>query len=215
MNSCLWVQWEKSSDPSRYVIDGEFSLYDNTEPQAQAIDILFNSKDFDIVADSDDFPGVSPSFSVRRGYYQGRRWCCIEGNYLEKDADGRNMVFGFISDAKDWVGVCNKLYEYSKKLGRNHYDEDIQCLNSVPPHDFDNPRPNRTQREKLGQKIKNKGFAFLNKLNRPTSGENKKRKPKENRSNKSNRQRKTLIISIICLIIITLLLFILQKVQKQ
>ena len=205
MNSCLWVQWEKSSDPSRYVIDGEFSLYDNTEPQAQAIDILFNSKDFDIVADSEDFPGVSPSFSVRRGYYQGRRWCCIEGNYQEKDSDGRNMVFGFISDAKEWAGVYKKLYEYSEKLGRKHYDEDKQCLELVTQHDFDNPRPNRTQREKRSKKVKDKLDSAKNRL----------RMMKENRSNKSNRQKKTLIISIICLIIISLLLFILQKAQKQ
>ena len=33
MNNCLFVQWKKPTDPSRYVIDGKSLEYSGTESQ--------------------------------------------------------------------------------------------------------------------------------------------------------------------------------------
>jgi hypothetical protein len=125
MNTCLFVQWKKPTDASRYVIDGTPSEYSGTELQDKIMKLLAEVPKYHEICSSKDRDDLSPSFRCSYLRSKSSLLHCIEGNFEDLDFAGRKMVYIFITYENDPEKAVNLLNEYSKMLGVHPHQQDL------------------------------------------------------------------------------------------
>ena len=118
MTCCLFVQWKKPTDASRFVINGEISEYSGTELQDYFIRLFANIPKFKEICSN---KGNSNYKHRRKNYLY-----FVEGNFEETDIAGRNLVYIFATEENDTSKVVKILQEYSSLLGVTPYARDIK-----------------------------------------------------------------------------------------
>ena len=132
MKHCLFVQWKKPTDASRFVIDGKYSEYSGTDIQDKIMMILSDIQNNKEICSNKGNPKLSPSFrcSYRRSPKNASLYI-IEGNFEETDIAGRKLVYIFAtyeSDSQKWADI---LKEYASILGVTLNKEDIKEINQI------------------------------------------------------------------------------------
>ena len=128
MNSCIWVQWKKPTDSSRFVIDGITSEYSGTDVQNGVMSLLINAPKFKEIAKKRKGDDLSPGFRLSYFRTKEKTYHCIEGNFEETDEVGRNLAYMFLTQEKDPQTVVDILLEYSQKLGVTPYQQDLELI---------------------------------------------------------------------------------------
>lgn len=125
MKHCLFVQWKKPTDPSRYVIDGMVSEYSGTEIQDKLMKLLAEVPKYKEICNNKGRIDLSPSF--RCSYFRTKSFVFhfIEGNFEDTDFAGRKMVYIFMTSETDSVKAVEILKEYSALLGVTPHQEDL------------------------------------------------------------------------------------------
>lgn len=124
--NCLFVQWKKPTDVSRFVIDGVTSEYSGTEGQNNIMQLLAKVPKAKEICKNDGRQGFSPSFRCSTLRQRTSQFCFIEGNFKETDFAGRNLVYIFATQETDPQKIAEILQEYSSKLGVTPISTDIE-----------------------------------------------------------------------------------------
>lgn len=140
MNSCLWVQWKKPTDSSRFVIDGVPSEYSRTDVQDGVMSLLINAPKFKEIAKKRKGDDLSPSFRLSYVSAKGKTYFCVEGNFEEKDEADRKLVYIFLTQEKDSQSIVDILQEYSKKLGVTPHQQDLEVIKSHQFNKYNNTK---------------------------------------------------------------------------
>ena len=125
MNTCLFVQWKKPTDASRFVIDGTPSEYSGTEQQDKIMKLLAEVPKFHEISSRKNRDDLSPSFRCSYGQLKSSVFHSIEGNFEDLDFAGRKMVYIFITKEIDPEKAVNLLNEYSEMLGVHPHQQDL------------------------------------------------------------------------------------------
>ena len=133
MNNCLFVQWKKPTDPSRYVIDGKSLEYSGTESQYKIMKLFANIPNNKEISSKKNRKDLSPSF--RCSYCRGNREHSIlhfiEGNFEETDFAGRKLVYIFMTSEDNPIKAADILREYSAILGVTPHSEDLEEIKKL------------------------------------------------------------------------------------
>ena len=105
MESLLWSQNSRSTEVSRFVIDGILSPYESREEQDLAYSFL--SKEASKINLTRNYPRIH---IYNKGIF-------IEGFFNEKDESGRQMTFMFFHPKKDIDVATELLISYSRLIG--------------------------------------------------------------------------------------------------
>lgn len=126
MKHCLFVQWKKPTDASRYVIDGTVSEYSGTEIQDKLMRLLAEVPKYKEICNNKGRIDLSPS--LRCSYLRTKSSVLhfIEGNFEETDFAGRKMVYIFMTRETDSAKAVGILKEYSALLGVTPHLEDLE-----------------------------------------------------------------------------------------
>lgn len=127
MNHCLFVQWKKPTDASRYVIDGETSEYSGTEQQDKIMKLLADVPKYNEIC-SRDKDNLSPSFRFSSSRIKSCIFHFIEGNFEETDSAGRKLVYIFMTSESDPQKIVGILKEYSSLLEVTPHHEDLEVI---------------------------------------------------------------------------------------
>lgn len=117
MKNCLYVQWKKPTDASRYVIDGFTCEYSGTEQQNKIMSFLVGISKFKEIYKNKNREDLSPSFRLSSVRTRTSTWFCVEGNFEEVDVAGRKLVYIYATQDSDPHQIVEKLKEYSSLLG--------------------------------------------------------------------------------------------------
>ena len=120
--NCLFVQWKKPTDASRFVIDGIKSEYSGTKRQNKIMQLLSEVPKAKEICKNDGRQGFSPSF--RCSTLKSINY--IEGNFEETDIAGRNLVYIFATQEPSSQRIAEILQEYSSLLGVTPFSSDIE-----------------------------------------------------------------------------------------
>ncbi len=128
MRDCIFVQWKKPTDPSRFVIDGILSNYANTDSQNDVINLLMDVPMYKELCRNRGNDELSPSF--RRSYRKNKKSFLqfVEGNFKETDTAGRKLVYIFCTSEKSGEEVADKLIEYANILGLTLHEGDLDAI---------------------------------------------------------------------------------------
>lgn len=128
MENCLFVQWKKPTDASRYVIDGNPCEYSGTEQQNKIMKLFAGVPKFKEICSKKNREDLSPSF--RCSYYRNKSSILhfIEGNFEETDFAGRNLVYIFMTSEEEPMKAVEILKEYSSLLGVTPHHEDLEVI---------------------------------------------------------------------------------------
>lgn len=126
MRDCLFVQWKKPTDASRFVIDGVMSEYKGTELQNRIIKLLSDVPKFKEICNANGDDRLSPSF--RCSYHNTKKTLLrfVEGNFEERDTAGRKLVYILCTSEQSSDKVADKLLEYANILGVTPNKSDIE-----------------------------------------------------------------------------------------
>lgn len=127
--NCLFVQWKKPTDPSKFVINGLVSEYNGSEEQNRIIQLMADVSKFkEVYRNNNGDNAFSPSF--RCSYHRTREsfLSFVEGNFIETDCAGRKLVYIFGSSEKSSANVADKLVEYANIIGLTPYKADIDAI---------------------------------------------------------------------------------------
>ena len=105
MESLLWSQNSKSTEVSRFVIDGILSTYESRDYQDSAYSFL--SKEASKIKLTRNYPRIH---IYNKGIF-------IEGYFNEKDESGRQMTYMFFHPEKNIDVATELLISYSKLIG--------------------------------------------------------------------------------------------------
>lgn len=128
MRDCIFVQWKKPTDPSRFVIDGILSKYENNDSQNSVIDLFMDIPNYKELCRKGKNDELSPSF--RRCYRETQKSFLqfVEGNFEETDSSGRKLVYIFCTSEKSSGKVADKLIEYANILGLTLHAADLEAI---------------------------------------------------------------------------------------
>lgn len=105
MKSLLWSQNSRSTEVSRFVIDGILSPYESRKDQDLAYSFL--SKEANKIKLTRNYPRIHV---YNKGIF-------IEGFFNEKDESGRQITFMFFHAEKDIDVATELLISYSELIG--------------------------------------------------------------------------------------------------
>lgn len=128
MHSCLWVQWKKPTDSSRFVIDGISSLYTGTVEQNEIMELLVKVPKFKEICKKQEGDNHSSSFRLSIGKVFDKTYCCVEGNFEETDEANRKLVYILLTQQKDSSQIADILKDYSSKLGVTPLQQDLEAI---------------------------------------------------------------------------------------
>lgn len=128
MKNFLFVQWKKPTDQSRFVIDGRVSEYAGSEEQNKLMKMLAKIPECKEVGSKKDRSDLSPSFRCSFMNANKSSLKFVEGNFMEKDCTGRQMVYIFATYENDSNTIAHTLEEYAALLGVTPYAADLQVI---------------------------------------------------------------------------------------
>lgn len=126
MKHCLFVQWKKPTDASRYVIDGTPYEYSGTEEQDKIMKILANVPKYKEICKNKNRKDLSPSFRCSYSTIEKSLLYFVEGNFEDVDSAGRKMVYIFMTHENAPLKIVELLKDYSSKLGVTPHNEDLE-----------------------------------------------------------------------------------------
>ena len=127
MKNCLFVQWKRPTDASRFVIDGQVSEYSGTELQDNVMRLFAGVPNNKEICSRKNRSDLSPSFRCsykNLGHERSRYF--VEGNFDEKDSADRNLVYIFSTLETEGIKVAQILQEYASLLGVTVHAEDLE-----------------------------------------------------------------------------------------
>lgn len=131
MNSFLFVQWEKPTDASRYVIDGEASIYSGSELQDEVMRVILNVQNNKDICGRNGCEELSPSFRCSYSKYGSSYLNFIEGNFEETDVAGRKLVYVFATKENESENIVQILKDYSSLLGVTPNEADLKVVRNT------------------------------------------------------------------------------------
>lgn len=131
MANYLFVQWKKPTDASRMVIDGEVCEYSGTDLQDKIMKLLSKVPKCKEICSNKNRSDLSPSFRCSYADTKHSRIVFVEGNFIETDIAGRNLVFIFATSENEGVKIAQILQEYALLLGVTPNAEDLNVIRTT------------------------------------------------------------------------------------
>lgn len=145
----MWVQNESANSKDTFIINGNVSQYEGNSEQDKIFGRMqkmrelarrkmrfgFHFKNFckDILIYKDEHSEkiISDGFQCYQFQDGENKRTLILSCHTNKDENGRNMPFIFLSNTLDINKVCEKLKEYSSLIGRDCNDNEIEMLKEI------------------------------------------------------------------------------------
>lgn len=143
----MWVQNESANSKDTFIINGNISQYEGNDEQDKAFGkmqkirelaqrrAVFASGFKNFVKEISNYKVKNPDRNISDSFqcYQDKKneSTLIYSCHANKDYDGRNMPFIFLSYTLDINKVCDKLKEYSSLIGRECNDDEIDMLKEI------------------------------------------------------------------------------------
>lgn len=126
MKNCLFVQWKKPTDASRFVIDGKVCEYSGTELQDKMMKIFADVPKYKEICSNKNRNDLSSSFRCSYKKTTSSVFNFIEGNFEETDCSGRKLVYIFATSENNSEKIVEILEESASLLGVTPHAEDLE-----------------------------------------------------------------------------------------
>lgn len=128
----MWIQNETPDKKNTYIIDGVVSTFSATKDQEDAMEILVKAHDWKRMYES-QINGLIKKKKISSSFvwYQGRNGIMIKSCHQERDEVNRLMSFMFYTTSIDIDEAISKLKDYSMKVGRTCFENDLQAASII------------------------------------------------------------------------------------